>query len=93
MMQQLIVAVIVIAAIWVAASRLLPRALRAAIRRGAQALAAALGFTGLASRLAASSPASAGCGGCSGSGNCGPVKPSPQSSSISPEELRRTARR
>jgi hypothetical protein len=90
-MQEILVAAIVALAAWVVAVRLLPRALRSALRRHAAEAASALGWDALARRLAsASSAAAGGCGGCDG---CGPAKPEPKEFAISVEALRNTARR
>lgn len=90
-MQGIVVAVIVLVATWVVAVRLLPRALRGAIRNRVAAAARQFGWHALANRLATMSSASAGgCGGCDG---CGPTKPAPKEFAISADALRRTARR
>lgn len=97
MLQNLIVALIVAWAMWVAASRLLPRPLRAALRKHAARLAGAVGLARLARRLAAPASSAGACGGCDSCGDKPAAASVPASDGvvggIGVEALRRTIRR
>lgn len=95
MLQNLIVALIVAWALWVAASRLLPRPLRAALRRRAGQSAGAMGLTRLAQRLAAPASSAGACGGCDSCGDKPASAPAKDGvvGGIGVEALRRTIRR
>lgn len=93
MLQNLIVALIVAWALWVVATRMLPRPLRDALRRQAARLAGGLGLARLAQRLV--QPAASACGGCD---SCGDKPAAAQArdgvvGSVGVEALRRTIRR
>ena len=95
MLQNLIVALIVIWAVWVAASRLLPRPLRAALRKRAARLAGAVGLARLAQRLATpvrNAGAGSGCARCGDKPAAAPAKDGVVGG-IGVEDLRRTIRR
>jgi hypothetical protein len=95
MLQNLIVGLIVIWALWVAASRLLPRPLRAALRKYAARLASAVGLARLAQRLATPASAAGSCGGCDSCGDKPAAAPAKDGvvGGIGVEALRRTIRR
>lgn len=94
-LQNIIVGVIVGWAMWVTAVRLLPRALRAAVRKRAARMAGFLGWARFAQQLAAPAIVTGSCAGCD---NC---KDQPGSrtkadgvvGTISAKALRRTIRR
>jgi hypothetical protein len=94
MMQEAIVAIIVIAAAWVVAKRYAPKAIRRALRGLVVVIARRLGWSGLASKFVAEpEPDCAdGCGACSG---CSPTDAAiaAETSTISVEALKRTAPR
>ena len=95
MLQNLIVALIVAWAVWVAASRLLPRPLRAALRKYAARLAGAIGLARLAQRLATQASSTAACGGCDSCSDKPASAPAKDGvvGGIGVEALRRTIRR
>ena len=95
MLQNLIVALIVAWAVWMAASRLLPRPLRAALRKRAAQLAGAVGLARLAQKLATPASSAGGCGGCDSCGDKPAAAPAKDGvvGGIGVESLRRTIRR
>lgn len=95
MLQNLIVGLIVAWAAWVAAMRLLPRALRTALRRRAAQLVGAIGLARLAQRLAKSASTAGSCGGCDSCGDKPAAAPAKNGvvGGIGVEALRRTIRR
>jgi hypothetical protein len=95
MLQNLIVGLIVIWAVWVAASRLLPRPLRAALRKHAARLAGAVGLARLAQRLSTPASSAGACGGCDSCGDKPAAAPARDGvvGGIGVESLRRTIRR
>ena len=95
MLQDVIVGLIVAWALWVAAARLLPRALRGALRRQAARVAGLLGWARVARRLAAPASAAGGCGGCDSCAGepAGGAKVDRVVRGISAEALRRTIKR
>lgn len=96
-MQETIVAIIVLAALWKVVARYAPKSVGTAMHRFLLALLRRAGLSALARRMAAKKQAAAGaCGSCSGcaSGD-GKTDQSPQTKefSITPEQLKRTAQR
>jgi hypothetical protein len=101
-MQETIVAFIVLAALWKVVARYAPKSVSHAMHRVLLGLLRRLGLARLAERLAASKQAAAGgacgdCGGCSPAAGKAQAKAGepqrPAEFSITPEQLRRTARR
>lgn len=94
-MQEAIVSLIVVLAVWVVGRRYLP----AVLRRRAAAIVARLlrrlGLTSAARWLEQDLPADSSCaGGCGSCGNCAPVaRSTPAQFSITPEALKQTIRR
>lgn len=95
MLQNLIVGLIVAWALWVAATGLLPRPLRAALRRHAARLAGAMGLARLAQRLATPTSSAGACGGCDSCGDKPAAAPGKDGvvGGIDVDALRRTIRR
>jgi hypothetical protein len=95
-MQEWIVAVIVACAVWAVAKRYLPKAARQAVRRWSARAASRLGWSWMASRLEATAEAGSSCAdGCGTCGSCGSsgAPPTDAQFAITPEALKRTARR
>jgi hypothetical protein len=96
MVQNLIVAVIVVLAAWAVARRYLPKTLRQRAAGFTARVARGSGMARMANWLEADLPADSSCGsGCGTCGNCGTgdAKAAPMNEfSISPEALKRTIR-
>lgn len=93
-MQEAIVGLIVACAAWAVVTRYAPKPLREHMRMLPVRLLQAAGLTRLAARLARRSSGASGCGdGCGSCGGCDTAAGSRSPSSISPDALRRTARR
>lgn len=93
-MQETLVGLIVACAAWAAVARYAPKALRERMRVLPVRLLQAVGLTRVAARLAQRHSRASGCSdGCGSCGGCDSVsKPGPRTS-VSPDALRRTARR
>jgi hypothetical protein len=95
-MQESIVALIVACAVWTLAQRYMPKTARRALRGWSARAAKRFGWSGVASRLEAAAEAGSSCGdGCGTCGSCGPSDAPPLDKQfvITPEALKRTARR
>lgn len=97
-MQEIIVALIVLAACWAILKRYLPRSLRVRLTQRLAEVCAAHGWQRLEQglRSASTSGASQGaCGSCSSCGSCGEEvgSESKQSGAMTPEALKNTIRR
>lgn len=94
-MQELIVAIIVACSAFAVARRYLPASVRNAARRLAANAALQLGWQDLAGKLAVQGPVATSCAdGCGPCNGCGTVSAAgPASFGISPDALKRTARK
>lgn len=94
-MQEVIVAVIVAGAVWVVAKRYAPKSLQIAARMWFAQVLKKLHLNEAASKLEAAAKARANAGGCGSCGACSTTgsTPAEKQFTITPEELKRTARR
>lgn len=94
-MQEAIVAVIVASAVWVVAKRYAPKSVQITVRMWIAHILKKFHLNGAADKLEAAAQARANASGCGSCGACSTTGSSPAEKqfTITPEELKRTARR
>lgn len=94
-MQETLVGIIVAGAIWVVVKRFAPRTAQITARMCFARVLKNFGWLDTARKLEAAADLLAGASGCGGCGSCSTVKARPETKqfSITPEQLKRTARR